>query len=65
MTHAELEQMARTRRLSVGARVRIPGLGEFVVEDQGDPSTITLRSSHGALARFGRLAVGLELEEAA
>lgn len=61
MTVAELERVARTRRLAVGDRVRVAGLaGSFLVGDQADSATLGLRTDRGTALRVGRLVVEIE-----
>lgn len=62
-TTAELEHIARTRRLEHGERVRVEGLdGFFIVEENpAESATVTLSSvAGGATLRVGRLALVLD-----
>lgn len=62
-TAAELEHLARTRRLARGDRVRVQGLEGFSLVEENAPesATVTLSSeTGGALLRVGRLALLLD-----
>lgn len=58
MTADEFAHVGRTRRLPVGAEVRVIDMaGTFTVAGQDDAALITLRSSRGLVLRVGRLQI--------
>lgn len=57
---AEQQHIGAIKRLQSGDRIRVKGMGTFIVTDNDDPALIVVHGQHGATLRLGRLILQLE-----